>query len=88
MAKEKNMEQKMNQRTIRKNEDDWEVSFNDDSETRHKIYNKLLEWYLSHCISGEGIQQDDDSIIDAPNVLSDIADDIFCFKVEDYGEDE
>lgn len=72
----------MTQRTTRKDNYGSEVSFNDDSDTRHKIYNKLLEWYLEHDTSGEGIQQSDDSIIDAPVILSDIADDILCFKYE------
>lgn len=45
-----------------------------------KILDKIIEWmehpdhYASH--SGEGIMQSDNTVIDAPELISDIVDDI------------
>lgn len=47
---------------------------------KDKIVERLLEYYKEHCHFGEGIHQDDDSIIEAPSVLSDICDNIIEFK--------
>ena len=51
-------------------------------EQKDKIVQRLIEYYADpkHCHFGEGIHQDDDSIIDAPGVLSDICDNIIEFK--------
>ena len=49
-------------------------------ETAHAVLNKIIEWmeepnhYASN--SGEGIMQSDNTIIDAPDLISDIVDDI------------
>ena len=58
------------------------VSYNITDEMKDKIVERLLKYYSTHCWFGEGIQQDDKSIIDAPDVLSDIADDIIKFQAE------
>jgi len=50
------------------------------SEVADAILNKIIEWmqhpshYASH--SGEGIMQSDNTLIDAPELISDIVDDI------------
>ena len=44
------------------------------------ISDKLIEYYTKNCLTGESIMQDDDSIIEAPEVLSEIADEIIKFK--------
>ena len=59
------------------------VKYTISDEAKDRIVWRLLDYYSSHCWHGEGIHQDDDSIIDAPSVLSDIADDIICFSVEE-----
>lgn len=49
-------------------------------ETADAVLNKIIEWmehsnhYAAH--SGEGIMQSDNTIIDAPDLISDIVDDI------------
>ena len=70
--------------------DKWgdEVSFEDSPELHKKVFEHLLENYFKkyNCYFGECIMQDDDSQIYAPEVLSDIADDIIKFDVN-YDED-
>ena len=59
------------------------VSFNDTQKLRDKVFETVLQYYFDYNkYSGEGIMQDDDAQIYAPQVLSHIADDIFKFKVE------
>lgn len=59
------------------------VSFNETTELKEKVYQSVLKWYLKQGhFSGESIMQSDEPIIDAPNLLSDIADDLFKFKIE------
>jgi len=59
------------------------VTFNDDEATKQAIFDRVLAYYVKHeNFSGEGIHQSDNSIIDAPCVMSEIADDILKFKVE------
>ncbi len=52
-----------------------------------KIINRLMEYYEKHGYIGEVIHQDDDAILEAPSVLSDICDDIIEFKSEDNTND-
>jgi hypothetical protein len=57
-----------------------EVSFRDDAEIKEKVFNEVLKFYIKHeAFVGEVIMQSDDCIIDAPEVLSDIADKIIMF---------
>jgi hypothetical protein len=58
------------------------VSYEITNEVKNAIVERLLEYYQKYDHIGEGIHQDDDSIINAPSVLSDIADNIICFKTE------
>lgn len=66
---------------------DCEVSYEITDEMKDQIIQKLIEYYSKNCHSGEGIFQDDDSLIEAPEVLADIADHIIKFK-SSYKEDE
>lgn len=56
----------------------WRINYT--PETADAVLNKIIEWmqhpkhYTSH--NGEGIMQSDDTIIDAPDLISDIVDDI------------
>ena len=52
------------------------ISYEITDEQKDMIVGKLLDYYSTHCHYGEGIHQDDDSIIEAPCVLSDICDNI------------
>lgn len=59
------------------------VNYEITDEQKDKIVERLIKYYSTHCYFGEGIHQDDDSIIDAPSVLSDICDNIIEFKSEE-----
>ena len=56
------------------------ITYDITDEQKDKIIARLIQYYSTHCHFGEGIHQDDDSIIDAPYVLSDICDNIIQFK--------
>jgi len=58
------------------------ISYVITDEQKDRIVKRLIEYYSTHIYFGEGIHQDDDSIIDAPSVLSDICDNIIEFKQE------
>ena len=59
------------------------VKYNDDQITRDAVFDKILEWFINQEVfSGECLMQSDAPIIDSPDLLSDIADDLFEFKVE------
>jgi len=52
----------------------------------YAIYDKIIKYFIDHeAFSGETIMQDDDCIIDAPEVLADIADNIFKFRIVNKG---
>jgi hypothetical protein len=58
------------------------VSFEETEELKEKVYRTILGYYLDQeAFSGEAIMQCDEPIIEAPNLLSKIADDVFKFKV-------
>lgn len=69
---------------------DWDetVSYEDSPEMHKKVFDHLIENYFkkhgSYC--GESIMQSDDPQIYAPELLSEIADDIIKFEV-DYGDE-
>jgi hypothetical protein len=58
------------------------VSYRITNEQKDQIVGRLLQYYEKYCHDGEGIHQDDDSILNAPEVLSYIADLIIDFKTE------
>lgn len=61
---------------------DSSVVFKDNQKIRDAVFIALIDWYFKHqSFSGEEIIQCDGPLIDAPNVLADIADDIIKFDV-------
>lgn len=58
--------------------DDFVVEWKDDEETRNEVFNKLVGWYVKmESFNGESICQ-----MDAPNILAELADEVFKFKTE------
>ena len=58
------------------------VTYQDGQGVKDAIFEKLLTWFCRHkAFDGYGIMQCDAPNLDAPNVLCDIADDIFEFDV-------
>jgi hypothetical protein len=63
------------------------VSYKDDPRTRDLVYEYILKWFLEHeSFSGECIRQNDEVQMDAPDLLGDLADDVFEFDVEQSEE--
>lgn len=59
------------------------ITFNADEATKQAVFDRVLAYYVAHDqFFGEGIHQCDETIIDAPNVMSDIADNVLKFQVE------
>lgn len=59
------------------------VSFEETPELKEKVYQNVLAWIKKHdAYHGEVIMQDDDCIISAPDLLSDIVDELFKFEVK------
>lgn len=56
------------------------VTYDISDEQKDMIITRLIEYYSTNGYIGEVIHQDDDAIIDAPSVLSDICDNIIEFK--------
>lgn len=66
---------------------DHTVTYEDSPEIRDAVFERVMQYFNEYnCYAGEIIHQSDDPIIYAPNVLSDIADDILKFKMEDLEE--
>lgn len=63
-----------------KDKNGYEIIFNHNKETRDLVFKKCLEYFIEHDnFIGEGIMQCDETIIDAPEVMADLADNIFQF---------
>ncbi len=61
--------------------EDFIVEYKDDNGTKEKIFDKLIEFYFEYeAFCGESICQSDAPQINAPELLSTIADDIIQFK--------
>ena len=60
-----------------------EVTFDDSQEMKDKVFDRLIDWYIEQeAFHGECIQQSDRCVMDAPNILSEIADDIIKFDAK------
>jgi len=67
---------------------DIRITFNETEELKQAIYDRVLKFFVDmESFWGESIMQSDNPQIEAPIVMSDIADDLFKFDVE-YIEDE
>lgn len=63
---------------------DCTATYKDDDATKQAVFDRVLEYFKKHeAFWGESIHQRDDPIMDAPSVMSDIADDILQFQVAD-----
>lgn len=57
------------------------IIYEDTEKKRDLVFEKLLNWYIEKdCLLGEVLQQSDDCLLDAPNILSDILDNIIKFE--------
>jgi len=64
------------------------VTYEDTPEVRDKVFERVLEYVKKYnASSGESIHQDDDCIIYAPVVLSDIVDDILEMEWKDEDDE-
>ena len=64
------------------------VTYKDSYEIREAVFEKVLAWFLRvGSFSGECIMQSDKPQIEAPELLIELADDVFEFDVT-YNEDE
>lgn len=62
---------------------EYTLSYQDSEKVRDAVYQAVLDWFVKHeSFSGESIMQMDDPIIDAPVLLSNIADNIMDFEVD------
>lgn len=56
------------------------VTYNDDQSTRDMLFDKMLKWYIERNVfNGESIMQSDGPLMDGPDLLVEIAEDIFEF---------
>lgn len=64
------------------------VSVDITEEKKQLIVDRILQYCKDeNCVSGEKLHQNDDCIINAPDVLSDIIDNILKFEYKDEDED-
>ena len=64
-------------------DDEVKVSFDDTEELRRAIAEKVYAYFVEHEVwSGEQIHQSDGPIIEAPHVMSAIADELMNFEVK------
>lgn len=64
--------------------EDYVVKYQATNEIKDAVFNAVLKYFKDHqAFSGEVIMQNDDCVIDAPEVMSSIADDIIKFEVVD-----
>lgn len=49
-----------------------------------QIVDKLIQWFKDfNCYDGETLCQDDDCLIEAPNLLADILDEFFEYELDE-----
>lgn len=59
------------------------VRYEDSDFVKEQVFNAVVEWCKKHSeYSGEGICQRDTTIIEAPDLIATIVDDIIKFDVE------
>lgn len=59
------------------------MSIEDTQELRDEVFKTILDFFLEYeCFHGEGIYQSDTPQIEAPELLANLADKVFKFKVE------
>ncbi len=62
--------------------DDFSVKFDLTEQVKDAVFKRVMDYFITHkSFFGESIHQRDDTIIDAPTVMSDICDNILKFEV-------
>jgi hypothetical protein len=68
---------------ITEENDEYTLLFNNDQQTKDLLYDAVMEFFCEHeTYSGESICQSDSPQIDAPELLSKIAEKILKFEVK------
>jgi hypothetical protein len=68
---------------------DMVATFDDTQELRNEVFESIVRWIGRHNASSGESMQNDDFVLEAPELLCDIIDDLFQFKTEwkDSNED-
>ena len=62
---------------------DCTATYRDDEETKQAVFEKVIGFFAEYqSFSGESVMQNDDTQINAPALLAEIADEILHFNVE------
>ena len=62
--------------------DDYTLKYDDSEVARDRVFKMLLDWFKeTEMFNGESLCQSDQTYIDAPGLLADIAEKGFKFKV-------
>lgn len=60
------------------------VTYKDDAATKEAVFQRVLAYFVQHnAFCGDSIHQRDATVIGAPEVLADIADELMGFDVQD-----
>lgn len=63
--------------------DDFVVIYTDDDDTRNKVFDKIIKFFVSYqAFNGESIHQSDDIPVEACCLLSDLAENVLKFDVK------
>ncbi len=59
-----------------------EIKYKDDPETKELVFQKVVNYFVDHqCFFGESVFQNDEVQLDAPEFLSELADEYLKFEV-------
>lgn len=65
---------------------EYDLEFDDSPDAQKRIYDILLSWFIkTEMYSGESLSQNDNTYIEAPDLLAEIADKGFSFKYTNKG---
>jgi len=68
-------------------DDEIVVRYNDTPELRQKVFDMILGWFKDQGLfTGESVMQCDAVFESGPDLLADMADDVFGFDIEDKEE--
>lgn len=68
---------------IRKELSDMVVHYDNSQEIKDKVFERLIKFFFEHeCFHGESFMQCDSPLLDAPEMISEILDDIIKFDCE------